>query len=72
MEVDQYFWRTTQQQEIDLIEEEGGRMRAYEIKLNDKANIRFPKTFIENYNNADFFKVSQSNLEEFLIRNESI
>jgi uncharacterized protein len=72
MEVEQYFWRTTQQQEIDLIEEEGGKMRAYEIKLNDKANIRFPKTFIDNYNNADFFKVSQSNLEEFLIRNESL
>ena len=72
MEVDQYFWRTTQQQEIDLIEEEGGKMRAYEIKLNDKAKIRFPKTFIENYNNTDLFKVSQSNLEEFLIRNESI
>ena len=29
----QYFWRTTQQQEIDLIEEVGGRaMAAYEIK----------------------------------------
>ena len=72
MEVDQYFWRTAQQQEIDLIEEEGGRMRAYEFKLNDKARIRFPKTFIENYNNSDFFKVSQSNLEEFLIRKERL
>jgi hypothetical protein len=67
MEVDQYFWRTAQQQEIDLIEEEGGRMRAYEIKLNDKTIIRFPKTFIENYNNVDLFKVAQSNVEEFLI-----
>lgn len=71
MEVDQYFWRTTQQQEIDLIEEEGGKMRAYEIKLNDKARIRFPKTFIENYNNVVFFKVSQSGVEEFLIRDEN-
>jgi len=71
MEVDQYFWRTTQQQEIDLIEEEGGKMRAYEIKLNDKSRIRFPKTFIDNYNNAVFFKVSQSSVEEFLIRDEN-
>ena len=72
MEVDQYFWRTAQQQEIDLIEEEGGRMRAFEIKLNDKARIRFPKTFIENYNNVDLFKVAQTNVEEFLIRVESL
>jgi len=71
MEVDQFFWRTAQQQEIDLIEEEGGKMRAYEIKLNDKARIRFPKTFIENYNNVDLFKVAQSNVEDFLIRDEN-
>lgn len=67
MDTAQYFWRTTQQQEIDLIEEDGGKMRAYEIKLNDKARVRFPKTFIENYNKSDLFKVSMSNLEEFLI-----
>ena len=72
MDISQYFWRTTQQQEIDLLEEEGGKMRVYEIKLNDTSRIRFPKTFIDNYNNAVFFKVSQSTVEEFLIRNENL
>ncbi|MGL6267355.1 MAG: DUF4143 domain-containing protein, partial [Chitinophagaceae bacterium] len=71
MDTTQYFWRTTQQQEIDLIEEEGGKMRAYEIKINDKSRIRFPKTFIENYDNAGLFKVAQSNVEEFLTRDEN-
>lgn len=72
MDTTQYFWRTTQQQEIDLIEEERGKMRAYEVKLNDTSRIRFPKTFIDNYINAVFFKVSQSNVEEFLIWNQNL
>ena len=39
MEVNQYFWRTTQQQEIDLIEEEGNNLRAFEIKMNNKQRM---------------------------------
>ena len=34
--MNQYFWRTYAQQEIDLIEEGGGKLQAFEIKWGDK------------------------------------
>jgi predicted AAA+ superfamily ATPase len=63
----QYFWRTTQQQEIDLIEEVEDDMTAYEIKWNPKERIRFSQTFIENYPAAKTAAISAGNLEEFLM-----
>src|SRR5699024_628579 len=40
-----YFWRNTNQAEIDYIEEEDGIISAYEFKWNPKAKVRFPKSF---------------------------
>jgi len=65
----QYFWRTTQQQEIDLIEEhEAGLMKAFEFKWGRNKNVRFPQTFTENYPNTETTVISPDNLEEFLIK----
>ena len=36
----QYFWRTTQQQEIDLIEEKESQLTAYEFKWNKNKKVR--------------------------------
>jgi hypothetical protein len=44
-----YFWRNTNQAEIDYLEEEEGKLLAYEIKWNPKAKVRFPKAFITAY-----------------------
>ncbi|HEY4109198.1 ATP-binding protein [Puia sp.] len=66
-DVRQYFWRTTQQQEIDLIEEVDGEMTAIEIKLNPKERVRFSQTFIANYSQATTQSVSPANMEDFLI-----
>lgn len=44
-----FFWRTTQQQEIDYLEEYDGKMQAFEIKLNPRARVNFPKTFTNSY-----------------------
>jgi hypothetical protein len=63
----QYFWRTTQQQEIDLIEEMENEMTAYEIKWNPRERVRFSQTFIENYPVAKTATISPGNLEEFLM-----
>ncbi|HFQ89137.1 MAG TPA: ATP-binding protein, partial [Desulfobulbus sp.] len=41
--VDRYFWRTTQQQEIDYIEESAQFLTAWEFKWNVKAKTRIPK-----------------------------
>jgi uncharacterized protein len=47
--VSSYFWRTTQQQEIDYIEEETGLYSAYEFKWNPKKRVVMSKTFLSNY-----------------------
>jgi predicted AAA+ superfamily ATPase len=64
----QYFWRTTQQQEVDLIEEhEGGDLKAFEFKWKENKRFRFPKTFTENYPGVKTYTISPENIEEFLI-----
>jgi predicted AAA+ superfamily ATPase len=43
-----YFWRTAQQQEIDYIEEYGGKLYAFEFKWNSKKSFNFSKLFFEH------------------------
>ena len=65
----QYFWRTTQQQEIDLIEEhEGGKLLAFEFKWGKNDKIRFPQTFTENYPGSETSVISPDNVEDFLLK----
>lgn len=66
-DVDQYFWRTVQQQEIDLIEDSGEHLAAFEFKWNKNAKVRLPQTFIDNYPGSSAFIVSPENVEEFLL-----
>jgi len=47
--VNYYFWRTYDQKEIDLIEESGGKIQAYEFKWNSKKKSKVPKLFMETY-----------------------
>jgi len=50
MKADAFFWRTTQQQEIDYIEEPGETLYACEFKCKPKKkNAGFPKTFVKGY-----------------------
>ena len=67
IDVKQYFWRTTQQQEIDLIEESSDQWAAFEFKRNAKAKVRFPQTFSDNYTNSKMLVVSPANVEDFLL-----
>jgi predicted AAA+ superfamily ATPase len=62
-----YFWRTTQQQEIDFIEEENGKFSAYEFKLNPKKKIKIPATFIKNYEVEKAETINPENIEELLL-----
>ncbi|HIY76120.1 MAG TPA: ATP-binding protein [Candidatus Sphingobacterium stercorigallinarum] len=66
IDADMYFWRTTQQQEIDLIEETQDGLQAFELKWKRKKTIRFPTTFVKNYTEAKFDQVSPENMEDFL------
>jgi len=63
---DMYFWRTSQQQEIDYVEEEDGNLSAFEFKWNPKKKARFPKTFQNNYN-ATSQVITRNNFREFVI-----
>lgn len=64
--VDRYFWRTTQQQEIDYLEEENGQFRAVEFKWNSKQKARFSKTFLNAYPIANSMVISPENIEHFV------
>ena len=59
-----YFWRTWQQQEIDLIEEREGRLFAYEFKWSGKVGV--PKAFSEAYPQAEFQVVNKDNYLDFV------
>jgi len=60
-----YFWRTVQQQEIDYVEEEAGKISGYEIKWNEKAKFKIPKLFIESYQ-AETSVLNRENFKTFL------
>lgn len=44
-----YFWRTIQQQKIDYVEVNAGKVYGYQMKWNPKAKVKFPKSFLETY-----------------------
>ena len=61
-----YFWRTTLQQEIDLIEESDGAMTAFEMKWNPSKKVSFSKSFTEAYNVKETIVISPDNYLEYL------
>jgi uncharacterized protein len=61
-----YFWRTKQQQEVDFVEENSGKIIGYEFKWNKKKTSRLPKTFVESYN-AESNLIDKDNFREFVI-----
>ena len=64
--VNQYFWRTTTQKEIDYIEEDQGKLMAFEFKWNQAKKVKAPKEFLETYRNSEFKVISKENFEEFI------
>ena len=65
--VNRFFWRTKQQQEIDYLEEGGGKLHAFEIKWNPRAKASLPKTFAESYPDSDFQIITPENIDTFLL-----
>ena len=65
LQANNYFWRTYDQKEIDLIEERGGKLYAFEIKWKgEKAAL--PKDWQRAYPNSKFSVISQNNYLEFI------
>lgn len=61
-----YFWRNVQQQEVDLIEEEDGRLKAYEFKWNKNSRVKPPMSFSTLYPEALFEVVTKENYHDFV------
>lgn len=62
-----YFWRTYDQQEIDLIEESGGELIGYECKWSTKKDkIKEPRDWSKNYDQAKFKIVNPENFVDYL------
>lgn len=64
--INMYFWRTYDQQEIDLIEEENNSLSAFEMK-SGKKNPKAPKAFVDAYPEAIFNVVNKENFWEYVV-----
>ncbi len=63
--VNTYFWRTTQQQEVDYVEEKDGRLYAFEFKWNEHTKAKLSKTFTSHYE-AEFQVIHKENFMNFI------
>lgn len=61
MIVNNYFWRTYQQQEIDWVEERGGKLYTYEIKWSSHKKIKVPVTWARAYPDSIFEAITPEN-----------
>lgn len=61
-----YFWRTYDRQEIDLVEDRDGKLFAYEFKLKNQ-KVKTPKAWADAYPDSEFQVISKENFLEFLI-----
>lgn len=62
----QWFWRTYDRKEIDLIEERDGKLYGFEFKWGNKKPSP-PKEWIESYPGAEFQVINRDNFLGFLI-----
>ncbi|MGH1363321.1 MAG: ATP-binding protein [Calditrichia bacterium] len=66
MIVNNYFWRTYDQQEIDWVEEREGRLFGYEFKWNPRAKARAPKIWLDTYQHSEFKIVHHENYLDWI------
>ncbi len=61
-----WFWRTQQQKEIDFLEEEDGKLKAFEFKWNPRAKAKLPLSFTNAYPDCAFNVITPDNIEDFI------
>jgi len=62
-----YFWRTYDQQEIDLVEERDGRLFGYECKWSPKKVGAAPRSWTATYPEAEFTVITPDNYQDFVL-----
>ena len=61
-----FFWRTHEQQELDLIEEQDGNLQAFEFKWNPQAKAKLPKAFASAYPEAGYQVITPQSYWDFV------
>lgn len=63
-----YFWRTTEQQEVDYIEERDGSFSLFEMKWNPKkAKVLVPSSFKSAYGDCEYTLITPENYWQHLL-----
>lgn len=62
-----YFWRTYDQQEIDLVEEKNGQLYGYEIKWT-KTKKNAPKAWRDGYPKAFWQTITKADYRDFFLK----
>jgi len=60
-----FFWRTSQQREIDYVEEAKGEITGYEFKWKHDTRVKLPQTFMSTYH-AKGTVISRENFRSFV------
>jgi len=66
IEAECFFWRTTQQQEIDYVEKTREKFLAVEFKWSERGKNKIPLTFTHAYPDAETLLVSKTDRGSFL------
>ena len=62
-----FFWRTYDRQEIDMIEKENTKLRAFEFKWSPTKRAKSPKFFEDNYPKSTFTLINRETFPDFLV-----
>ena len=62
-----YFWRTYNQQEIDIVEERDGNLHGYETKWSAGKTVNAPKDWRAAYPEAEFNVATPENYQDFIL-----
>lgn len=66
--VNAYFWRTSDKQEIDYVEEVNGELYLFEMKWNaKKQKTKLPNLFVETYHPKESYVITPENYLLFLL-----
>jgi predicted AAA+ superfamily ATPase len=62
-----FFWRTLAQQEVDYVEDKGGKIFAFECKWNQAKAGKVSRAFTSSYPEAETFLIHPGNFENHLL-----
>lgn len=61
-----YFWRTYEQQEVDIVEERDGELFGFECKWSGTKKVKAPSYWRKKYPKAHFSVITQENYLDFV------